>query len=374
MRKPAGKLFVRKPVHRHHFVTLVLNSKQEQAISNDSFVRILVVDDFAPWRRFLIEKLGENRSFRIVGVVADGLEAVLKAEELQPDLILLDIGLPRISGIEAARRICRVAPKSKILFLSQELDPQVVRAALAEGGLGFVVKSDADDELFPAIDAVMLGKTFQSRRLTGSGTNEANSQRDLLSSEDDVAPLLDFSPPKREPRCHEVHFYSNDSLLLDGFTQFIGTALKAGRSAVFIGTVSHRTSILERLHAESQENRIAIREGRYVALDAAEFLSNFMVNDMPDAGRFLRVVSPFVATPSEAEGAQSRVAACGECAPLLWADGKADAAIRLEELWNEIANRYDVDLLCGYQVERLRCDEDSYTFRRICEEHSAVHS
>jgi DNA-binding NarL/FixJ family response regulator len=354
---------------------LVLNSKQEQAIINDSFVRILVVDDFALWRRFLIEKLGENRSFRIVGVVADGLEAVLKAEELQPDLILLDIGLPGISGIEAARQIRRVAPKSKILFLSQELDLQVVQAALTEGGQGFVVKSDADDELFPAIDAVMLGKTFESRRLSRSGANMLDLQLgELLKSEDDVAPPLNFSPPKREPRCHEVHCYSNDSLFLDGFTHFIGTALKAGRSAVFIGTVSHRTAILERLHAESQENRTAIREGRYVALDAAEFLSNFMVNDMPDAGWFLRVVSPLVATPSGVEGAKSRVAACGECAPLLWAEGKADAAIRLEELWNEIATRYDVDLLCGYQVEKLRCDEDSYTFRRICEEHSAVHS
>jgi DNA-binding NarL/FixJ family response regulator len=145
---------------------LVLNSKQERAISNNSFIRILVVDDLAQWRRFLIEKLGENRSYRIVGVVADGLEAVLKAEILKPDLILLDIGLPKISGIEAARRIRRVAPKSKILFLSQELDLQVVRAALTEGGQGFVVKSDADDELFPAIEAMMLGKTFKSRRLT----------------------------------------------------------------------------------------------------------------------------------------------------------------------------------------------------------------
>jgi hypothetical protein len=67
-----------------------------------------------------------------------------------------------------------------------------------------------------------------------------------------------------------------------------------------------------------------------------------------------------------------RVAACGECAPILWAQGKADAAIRLEELWNQIASTYYVDILCGYPLESLRHEEDSYTFRRICEEHSAV--
>lgn len=100
-----------------------------------------------------------------------------------------------------------------------------------------------------------------------------------------------------------------------------------------------------------------------------------MVNDMPDAGWFLKVVGDLVvAAANGPKGAQMHVAACGECAPLLWADGKADAAIRLEELWNEIATAYDVDILRGYPMENLRCDQDSHAFRRICEEHSAVHS
>jgi two-component system, NarL family, nitrate/nitrite response regulator NarL len=100
---------------------------------------------------------------RIVGVASDGLEAIQKAGELQPDLILLDIGLPKVTGIEAARRIRNVA-KSKILFLSQESDLDVAQAALSEGGHGYVVKSDADDELFAAVETVMQGKKFVSRR------------------------------------------------------------------------------------------------------------------------------------------------------------------------------------------------------------------
>jgi DNA-binding NarL/FixJ family response regulator len=371
-------LFLRQAVHHHYSVTLVLNSKREQAISNSSFVRILVVDDFAPWRRFLIAKLRENHNLRIVGVASDGLEAVLKAEELQPDLILMDIGLPKLNGIEAARRIRKITPKSKILFLSQELDLEVTRAALAEGGHGYVVKSDADNELFAAVEAVMLGNRFVSHRLTGpASANAADSQTgDPPRSEDAIAaPVAPFSLRRELARCHEVQFYSEDSLFLDAFTRFIGTALKSGSATVFIGTASHRISLLERLHAESPDARAAIRQGRYIGLDAVEFLSNFMVDDMPDASWFLKVVGDLIAAAAEgANGEHLRVAACGECAPFLWAEGKADAAIRLEELWNEIAKTYDVDILCGYLLESLRCDEDSYTFRRICEEHSAFRS
>ena len=302
--------------------------------------------------------------------------AIQKAGELQPDLILLDIGLPKVTGIVAARRIRNVAPKSKILFLSQELDLDVALAALSEGGHGFLVKSDAESELFAAVDEVMQGKKFVSRRLAGPAfAGEVDSPATGQHREEAIA-----SPPAAPPlvrrevgRCHEVQFYSDDSLFLDGFTRFLGAALKTGSPAVFIGTASHRNMLLERLHAESPDIRTAIRQGGYVALDAVEFLSNFMVSDMPDPGWFLKVVDDLIAAARKgANGEHLRVAACGECAHLLWAQGKADAAIRLEELWNEIARTYNVDILCGYSLESLRCEEDSYTFRRICEEHSAV--
>lgn len=104
---------------------------------------------------------------QIVGVASDGLAAVMKAAELQPDLILLDIGLPKLNGIEAARRICKVAPKSKILFLSQEIDVEVARVALSDGH-GYVLKSDAENELFAAIEVVMEGEKFVSLRLAAA--------------------------------------------------------------------------------------------------------------------------------------------------------------------------------------------------------------
>jgi DNA-binding NarL/FixJ family response regulator len=125
-----------------------------------SLIRVLVVEDYEPFRRFVRSTLAERPALQIVGEVSDGLEAVLKAEELKPDLILLDIGLPSLNGMEAARRIAKLAPESKIVFLSQESSPEVIQEALNLGAWGYVVKVKAGTELLPAVDAVLQGKHF----------------------------------------------------------------------------------------------------------------------------------------------------------------------------------------------------------------------
>ena len=124
-----------------------------------------MVDDFVPWRNYLVVKLGENAALQVVGYASDGAEAVLKAAELHPDLILMDVNLPELSGIQAAARIRWVSPESKILFLSQILDFDVALAALDSGGLGYVVKSEAENELLTAVETVMSGKRFVSALL-----------------------------------------------------------------------------------------------------------------------------------------------------------------------------------------------------------------
>jgi DNA-binding NarL/FixJ family response regulator len=147
-------------------IALSIRFKQENVIGNLSSVRILVVDDFPDWQRLVMEWLREHTHLQVIGVASDGLEAVLKAQQLQPDLILLDIGLPTLNGIEAARRIRKLSPKAKILFLSQESDRAVAGAAINAGGHGYVVKSEAFNDLFPALQAVLLGNIFVSPALS----------------------------------------------------------------------------------------------------------------------------------------------------------------------------------------------------------------
>lgn len=130
-------------------------------------VRVMLVDDFKPWRSYAASLLQKNPEWQLVCEVSDGLEAIEKAEEFQPDLIVLDISLPKLSGIEAAPIIRKVSPGSKILFLSENRDRDIAAAALSAGGHGYVVKSDSENELLPAVEAVLDCKRFVSSTFNG---------------------------------------------------------------------------------------------------------------------------------------------------------------------------------------------------------------
>jgi DNA-binding NarL/FixJ family response regulator len=123
-------------------------------------VRILVVEDFAPFRQFISVMLAKRPDLQIICTVADGLEAVQKVEELKPDLVLLDIGLPTQSGIVAAQQIRKVAPESKIIFLTQESSAEAIEEARSLGACGYVLKEKAGSELLAAVEAVLSGKLF----------------------------------------------------------------------------------------------------------------------------------------------------------------------------------------------------------------------
>jgi DNA-binding NarL/FixJ family response regulator len=128
-------------------------------------IRILIVDDCAAWRRAVSTMLEEDPKCQIVCEVSDGLEAIQECMDRQPDLVLLDVGLPRLDGLEAARQIRMVAPEAKILFLSAIPWLDVVREALRIGADGYVLKSEAADDLMNAMRAVMEDKQFVSSKL-----------------------------------------------------------------------------------------------------------------------------------------------------------------------------------------------------------------
>ena len=141
-----------------------LESKREGE-AGTALVRILVVDDLEPFRSLVSSILTKQAGYHIVGEAADGLEAVRRARETHPDLVVLDMGLPGLMGSEVARRIRLFSPGSAILFLTANNDPELARYVLDAGAMGYVLKIDVVTELAPAAKEILSGNRFVSRRL-----------------------------------------------------------------------------------------------------------------------------------------------------------------------------------------------------------------
>lgn len=172
---------------------------------------------------------------------------------------------------------------------------------------------------------------------------------------------------------HTAQFYADDSFLIEELTRFIGTAIIAGDSAVIIATKAHRDGLELRLRSGNLYLTKAIEQGRYIALDAAETLAKFMVDGSPDEALFTAAIGEvLVQAAASARGKKSHIAAFGEMVALLWAQGNTGAALRLEQLWNNLIRTYPLSLRCAYPMSGFDRGEDADLFRRICSEHSNV--
>jgi len=266
-----------------------------------------------------------------------------------------------LNGIEAVRRIQKVSPNSKILFVSQEFSEIVVEQTLLLGAHGYLWKSDMAGELLSAVDEVLQGRQYVSSSLRCRSIPETG---------------VGLPPEKVETfQGHQVAAYRDDASFVADFARFIEAALKMGNPAIVIATEPHRNSLQQALQERECDITVAIQEKRYIALDASETLSTFMVNGWPNAHGVLKGVRDLLVEAAKAARSERpRVAACGEMGPLLLAQGNGEAAIELEHLTHEIANTCDVDILCGYMIKDIQRKENSDLFERIRAEHSAAYS
>jgi len=335
------------------------------------FLKILVVEDYEPFRRFICSSLRQRTKSQIIDEAADGLEAVHKTEEFHPDLILLDIGLPKLNGFAAARRIRKFSPNSKILFLSQESSPGVVQEAFDLGARGFLSKCDAGNEFLRAVDTVLRGEKFVSSSL---GPHVIRNPDDGPAAHRFTERSPAASQEAESDHNHQVASYRDDASFVADFSRFIEAALNAGNPAIVVATDIHRSSLICELQARGWDIAAAVQEGLYISLDASDALSTFMVNDWPDSVQVWKTMGDIVGRAAQAAKCENpRVAACGEMAPTLLAQGKGEAAVRLERLTHVIAKSRNVDILCGYMLSDLQSPENGRMFKRISAEHTAVY-
>jgi signal transduction histidine kinase len=170
-----------------------------------------------------------------------------------------------------------------------------------------------------------------------------------------------------------VQFYSHDKFLIEELSEYIGHALRAGDAAVVVATELHRNGLLQWLTAQGLDIGRLIEQGRFVTMDAQKTLAEFMSEGWPSEDRFTKVVGEIVSKAlARADRAKPRVAIFGEMVALLWAEGKTEAAIRLEQLWNELARKQSFSLFCAYPMSSFNREEDAGLLLKVCNEHSAV--
>jgi DNA-binding NarL/FixJ family response regulator len=296
--------------------------------------RILVVEDHARFRALICSALQKQADFQIIEA-ADGLEGVQKAADLQPDLILLDINLPKMHGFEVAKQIYRLAPNARILFMSQESSPELVRKALSLGAHGYIQKMSAATDLTPAIEAALAGRRF-------------------------VSPGVAFAEPVTAPvsRRHEILFCPNEAEIVGRFARHVEATLNADDAAIMLVTESHRIELLQALRTRGVNVDGAIARGTCVSFDADLALDLVAFGQAIDGARAAAV---------KAGKTNPRVACCGERAGRLWTEGRTEEALQLEQLCRRLPP--DVDVLCVYPMPYTTDDQN---LAYICAEHTAV--
>ncbi len=303
-------------------------------------VSILLAEDFAPFREFACRELKRRQEFCVVAV-NDGLAAVSQAEELQPDLVLLDIGLPSLDGFAAARRIRSVSPAARIVFLTQESSPDSIHEALTLGAHGYILKTAAK-HLLPAVEAIL-----DSGRANGKdGDPDGNRVRD---------------------RAHRVQFCSNDSTLIETAEHFLASALNAHDAAIAVATRSHLEQLTTRLAGWGIDVERVVQQGSCVLLDRDALISRVLIEERarwePDMMAMIEAAAAATKRP------RPRVAIFGEVAPALWAAGHVDEAICIEELAHQLAATNTTDVLCAYPLQSA---DGADQFKAVCAQHGAI--
>lgn len=313
--------------------------------------RVLIVDDHAPWRQQVRNLLRTTGNWLVAGEAVDGQQAVDMAATLRPDLILLDLELPVLNGVDAARRILAADATARILFLTGERSWDVAETVLIGGARGYAIKTSAAVELRRAMTAVLGGSRFVSAVLGG---------RD--------AAIRDESELHR----HVVTFQPDDESLTAEYERFAASSLRAGKSVIAVCDAARRRELARRFTAQHIDIDALAAADRYIAIDPSDVVTPLMVDGMPDDTLFWKAAITLIGRAARASRlSPPAVAAFGDAAPGLWRAGQVDAAVRLEQLWDEFIQVFNVEVVCGYAMDWLG-DPPPDAHQRLCAAHSTV--
>src|ERR1700677_4628712 len=312
--------------------------------------RILIADDNLKILT-LVSDLLRSR-FEVVAAVMNGRAALDAAAKFDPDLVVLDIAMPELNGIQVARELRRIGSRARIAFPTMYRDDDYLAAAFESCALGFVYKSQLHSDLIPAIDHALAGYRFVSPQ--------------GFVGQMEATPLMTWFRP--DHGFHTMQFYRDEQDRLAGGIDYVVAALKASATVIFVDSKAHLSGLMQQLEALG----LGAAMGHFVALDVhRDVLPYIIVGGRADVGRMTTLFDDAAKrTPSPGQN-DRRLALAGEIAPGLWAEGLLEAALEVERLTDGFVHARSASVFCTYPAEWLYNTSHHRAMESLCKFHTS---
>ena len=332
------------------------------------FVEVLIADDHDGLRRAIRSVIESEPAYRVCGEARDGVDAVDKARQLRPDIVLMDVNMPRMDGLQATAIIQREFADCTVIVVTQNETTIAREQARIAGADGFVANSDLSRDLFSTMRRVAMENNSRpnlkkSERVKRDG--KTGSAHGVANEGEPWSGLLVSAAPSD----HIVQLYQDQEFLNRAVCRFAAAAITNGEGVILVPTVAHWDAFRPRLESEGVDVKAAEKRGQLTVVDADNLLPTFMRGGMPDSPVFLGLAQNVV-SKARGDGRYPKVRWWGEMVNILWERGDVAASMALEDQFDQLAHEQDIAIFCSFLMDNFDGDVHARMLPRLGENHS----